>query len=162
MAIFVPGMKCVLCGLPMAVSEEVVLFSPFVANKRDALFKFSDAPVHAVCLRRDPLGDRALELHEAATRNADDRTRLCAVCGQPILDPDDYLGFGLLTSDPGSVLFRFNFLHLHRSHVGQWDRYEEFRRLVEAMQSSEAWDGPRLVFEGRPKANIYWTRTPAH
>jgi hypothetical protein len=84
------------------------------------------------------------------------------VCGRPILDPDDYLGLGLLTSDPGSALFGFNFLHLHRSHVGQWDRYEEFRRLIEAMQRSEAWDGPWLVFEEKPKVDIYWTRTPAH
>jgi hypothetical protein len=30
MAIFVPGMKCVLCALPMAAREEVVLFSSFV------------------------------------------------------------------------------------------------------------------------------------
>jgi hypothetical protein len=162
MAIFVPGMKCVLCGLPMTAREEVVLFSPFVANRRDALFKFSDAPVHAACLSRDPLGDRALELHEAATLNADVRRRLCEVCERPILDPDDYLGLGLLTSDPGNALFRFNFLHLHRSHVGQWDRYQEFRRLIEAMQRSEAWDGPRLVFEEKPNADIYWTRTPAH
>jgi hypothetical protein len=162
MALFVSGVKCVLCGLPMAADEEVVMFSPFVANKRDPLFRFSDAPVHAACLRGDPRGNRAVELHEAAMRSADIGKRLCDVCGQPISDPDDYLGLGLLTSDPGNPLFRFNFRHLHRSHIGQWERYEEFRRLVEAMQASEAWDGPRLVFADRPKAEIHWTRAPAN
>ena len=88
MALFVPGMKCPLCGLPMVAREEVVMFPSFVANRKDPLFRFSDALMHAACIERDPLGELAVELHNAATRNTDVRKRLCDACGRihPVVD----------------------------------------------------------------------------
>jgi hypothetical protein len=161
MAVFVPGMKCTLCGLPMSAGDETVLFPPFVANRHDPLFKFSDAAVHALCLERDPLGSLASELRSAASRNADVSRRRCEACGELVSSPDDYVGFGLLTSNPASVLFPFNFVHLHRTHVGRWSRFQEFSRAIAALQESEGWEGPRLVVSRRPHPDIRWEQAAA-
>lgn len=40
MAILIPGMPCSVCGKSMNGDEEMVLFSPFVANRKDPLFVY--------------------------------------------------------------------------------------------------------------------------
>ena len=57
MAIFVPGMKCPLCGLVITRDQAKRLFPPFAKSPDDPLFIFSDATVHADCLLRDPRAD---------------------------------------------------------------------------------------------------------
>lgn len=146
MAVFVPGTRCPICGLQMTTDDEIVMFSPFVANRLDPVFTFSDAAFHATCFAQHPLSAQAMEWHEESKRSVQPGNRICAVCGEPILDPDDYFGTGLLTSDRANPLFEFNFVLLHRSHAGQWNRLGEFRRRVEEVQASDAWKGPKLVF----------------
>lgn len=137
------------------------MFSPFLANKRDPLFKFSDASVHTSCVGRDPVGHMAIELQGAVEQHARVTKRVCTVCQQPILNLDEYVGLGVLTSDRRSPLFPFNFLHFHREHIGQWPRYQEFRRLMDTVQSSDAWDGPLLIFTDEPQPSFQWSHAPA-
>jgi hypothetical protein len=145
MAILVPGMRCPLCYLPMMAGDKLASFPPFVANKKDPLIFFSDAVFHAHCFRAHPLADRATDRYEAIKAHLGPGRRLCAACAQPIINPDDYFTAGHLTDNPSSPLFEFNYVQLHRSHFGRWDKFPTFRRLVEEFQSSDAWDGRPIL-----------------
>ena len=144
MAMFVPGMVCSICGKPMEEADKVVMFPPFVANRIDPLYQFSDSVFHAVCFGSHPLAKRASEIVETMQQRLQPGRRFCAACGEPILDPDDYFTSGYLTGDPNNRLFEYNYIQLHRSHLGEWSEFSEFRRLVEEYQSSDEWEGPRL------------------
>lgn len=162
MALFVPGMLCRLCGQPMTAEHEIVMFRPFVPNERDPLFQFSDVVLHASCFRQHPLSEKAVKLHERAIQSSRPGNRVCIVCGQAILAPDDYFGAGLVSSNPASPLFEFNFVQLHCSHLSQWDRFEDFRRLVSRIQDSDAWEGPRIAFGSPPHRDLRWVAAPSH
>lgn len=156
MSLFIPGTPCSLCGTPMNSATDVVMFSPFVADRSDPLFVFSDATVHAACFTRHPLSEEARKWHDEAARHIGSDERVCAACGNPIVDPDDYFGTGLLTRDTASSLFEFNFVHLHRSHAGSWKHFDEFRRRIETAHASGSWKGPNIVFGKEPGASVNW------
>jgi hypothetical protein len=140
----------------MTTSGEVIMFSPFVVNRSDPLFVFSDAAVHVACFARHPLSEEASRWQEEAMRHGKPITRTCAACSEPILEPDDYFCTGLLARDAADPLREFNFVHLHRSHARSWDRFDEFRRRMETAQASGAWHGPRLVFSVTPAESVRW------
>lgn len=123
MALSVPGMPCRLCGKAMAAASEIITFSPFVADRSDPLVVFSDAAVHAACFARHALAEEATKWHDEALRHGKPPL-LCAACGAPILDPDDYFGTGLVTRDASSPLYELNFVHLHKGHVRSWERFD--------------------------------------
>lgn len=150
MAIFVPGMPCPLCGMPVGRADEVIAFPPFIADRSDPLFLFSDAAMHATCFTQHRLAKEATEWHAEVRRRGLVSNSVCAACGNRILDPDDYFGTGLLARDPSNPLHEFNFVHLHRSHAGTWNRFDEFRRRMARADASGAWQGPRLVFGAKP------------
>lgn len=156
MALFVSGMACPVCGKSMTASGDVLMFSPFVADRSDPLFVFSDAVVHTACFARHPLSEQATYWHDEAVRNRKAAQRICAACGKAVLDPDDYFGTGLLTRAPDNPLYDFNFVHLHRSHADTWRRFGEFRRSMEAAFASGTWQGPRLVFGTAPAETVRW------
>lgn len=156
MALFVSGMPCPLCGKPMTAAGEVIMFSPFVANRSDPLFVFSDAIMHAACFARHALSEQATKWHDEALRHRKPTDRLCAACSKPILEPDDYFGTGLLTRDAASPLYEFNFVHLHQGHAGSWKRSDEFRKQMESAGASGVWQGPKLVFGTRPAEKVRW------
>jgi hypothetical protein len=142
--------------MPMTARTELVMFSPLLADRADPLFIFSDATMHATCFARHPLSRQATKWQDEARRSGEPRNRICAVCGRPVLDPDDYFGTGLLTSVAANPLYEFNFVHLHRSHAGQWKRLDELRRRMEQAEASGAWQGPRLVFDATPSRAVRW------
>lgn len=146
MAIFFQGAICNLCGLPINAAADAAMFSPFVSDRADPLFVFSDSVAHAVCLERHPLSADATHWHAEAVRNRTTAMKVCEVCGKSIQDPDDYFGTGLLSRSVDSPLFEYNFAHVHQSHLDQWPRYEEFRRCMEATQAEGGWQGPTLEF----------------
>jgi hypothetical protein len=115
------------------------------------LFVFSDAALHRRCVHNHPLAGHALKQHAEAQEQGKPERRRCVVCGERIQDPDDYFGTGLLTGNPSSKAFEFNYLHVHRSHFSDWARAKTFRSAVEELCSSTAWEGPRIDFEPGPK-----------
>jgi hypothetical protein len=146
MAIFIPGMECALCEIPVRSGDEAVMFSAFVADRSDPLFIFSDSVVHASCFARHPLSAEALRWQGETVRRGTPTARICVACGRPILDPDDYFTTGLLSRAPDNPLFEFNFLHLHQSHTESWPRFDEFRRRIEAAQAEGGQRrGPTLI-----------------
>jgi hypothetical protein len=157
MAVFFHGMTCPLCGLPVGSLSEAAMFSPFVADRSDPLFLFSDCVVHASCLSRHPLSVEATRWHDEAVRHRKVSDQVCSACGRPVLDPDDYFATGLLARAADNPLFEFNFLYFHRSHADSWPRFDEFRRLMEAAQAEGGqWRGPTLVFGTTPPRTLRW------
>jgi len=156
MAIFVPGMPCSLCQRPITATDDVVMFSPFVADCSDPLSVFSDAIAHTSCFVQHPLSTEATKWHDEATRQRESAARVCVVCTKPIADPDDYFGTGLLSRDPATPLFDFNHVHLHRSHAARWIRFEELRRLMDNAQASGSWQGPALVINTTQGEKVRW------
>jgi len=148
---------CASCAKPLQQGENTVSFSPFVANRRDALYRFSDAAFHRRCFDQEPLAEEALRRSEEVRARGGPGHRRCMVCGGEIRAPDDHFALGFLTDDEANPVFEFNYLHLHRSHFDRWDRSAVFRRCIEAFQTSEAWEGPMVTFDPLPS----WAAPPA-
>lgn len=100
MAIFIPGITCLLCGKPVLSAAEAVTFCPFVGDRADPLFVFSDAVVHVSCFARHPLSAEATRWHDEALRHRKVADQPCSACGRPVVDPDDFFATGLLTRAP--------------------------------------------------------------
>jgi hypothetical protein len=91
---------------------------------------FSDAAFHQACVDAHPDGDAARKRAAEVREHSSPYGRTCAVCGEQILDPDDYLGFGYLSGDTGLAASGFNYVHLHRSHIsGGGISAQLFKRL---------------------------------
>jgi len=131
---------CCLCGEPIA-GEPASGFRHFVRNRNDPLAVFSDAPFHRRCFSVHPLRDQVLE--RLAYRERKMKSRVCVVCGENI--KDDWYTTDYLTDEPASPLFRFNYVHCHRSHLHLWNQYEVFRGLVEEFVRSGKYDGPPIL-----------------
>lgn len=156
MAVFIHGVPCALCGNPVDTAEDAVAFAPFVGNRADPLFIFSDAVVHPECLERHPLGARAREMHMETIASNCPQKRICLVCGRTIDDPDDYFGTGMLSSDPVDPLTEFNNVHLHVSHAASWPRLPELRRIIQERERTGAWQGARLSLS--EERGVRWAR----
>lgn len=143
-------MKCRFCGLPMEANEEIVLFAPFVANRRDPLFVISDGVFHRNCFKRHPLANQAIQRQENVLKLGGYERLRCIVCNERITNPDDYFCVGFLTDDIGKPIFKFNYLQFHLSHFTMWADAAEFQRLVTEFLSSDAWEGPQLKFAPLP------------
>ena len=151
MAVFVPGMICPFCRKAISRSDDIIMFPPFVPNRRDPLYLFNDAVLHRACCEDHPLSKKATVCAEEARSHSRPGNRRCIVCNGDILDPDDYFSVGFLTDDSSSPAFAFNNLQLHRSHFLQWDRAAEFRQAVQQRQESEVWEGPKIIFDPMPR-----------
>src|ERR1044071_7143591 len=92
MSILVRGSsRCPLCGDVIGPDDQAILFPVFVANELDPLWLFNDIAVHEKCIDQHPLGRSALDRLSRYEKAMRLRTRRCAVCGEVITNPDDYL-----------------------------------------------------------------------
>lgn len=156
MALFIPGMPCIVCGQPMMASGDVMMFAAFVANRADPIFEFSDAAIHKTCFDQHPLSMEAKRWHDEAIHRAGPGKRICVVCGAVITEPDDYFGTGLLSHDASSPLFEYNFVHLHRSHAARWSGLHKLQERIAAAHSSGTWQGSMLRFGSPPTDAVRW------
>lgn len=145
MALLISGKTvCPICGNVIGRDNKVVIFPPFVANELDPLFLFSDAAFHEECFSRHPLANMALALFKEMDAKSQPSDRRCVVCTQSINDPDDYVGFGHLTSDESEPLFVYNFSQFHQSCLGRWPDRAKAKRLLQELVSSKGWKGRSL------------------
>lgn len=147
MVLFVRGMKCGICGDPIREGEPLAGFPPFVPNRLDPLFMFSDGVFHQSCLEDHPLGSEALAQYAELRERLAPERRICASCGKRIDDPDDYFSTARLVGDSSHPLYRFNFLQLHKRCFGSWPHTAELKRLLSALEASGAWESSSLVSE---------------
>ena len=150
MALFISGMECSLCCQPITNENELIAFGPFVANRRDPLYVFSDAVFHRACFERHSLSEKAIQRHKDVVQHGGYERLRCVVCNEIITDPDEYFYVGFLTDDPTNPLFEFNYIQFHVSHFLSWNRAADFQRLVTEFFSSDGWKGPQLKFDPLP------------
>jgi len=146
MAIVLCGMtKCRICGSVIERGDDVVPFPHVVLNEADPLHALSDAACHRSCLNGDPLGVRMCEVSEQYLAKAGPGKRACAACNIEVRDPDDYLFICYLADPADDPLGRFNWTHLHKSHISGWAQAGEFLMLAKATLSKGHWQGAALA-----------------
>ncbi len=145
MALLLRGITdCPLCGNVIEDADEAVLFPPFVLNEIDPLYPLSDTACHRSCLSACPLGPPMLAAVDVLLAGTGPGKRLCAVCGVEARDPDDYLWIGYLGDVSTEPLGRFNYTHLHASHISDWELRDEFLALAKATIDRGRWRGKTL------------------
>lgn len=130
MALVVLGeSKCSLCGGLLEHADDIVSFPAFVVVETDPIYRFSDGAFHRACFDAHPLSELVASRFSEWRQSTGPGRRICAVCGEEITDPDDYLLIEHISPDTDSPLHQFNYTHLHRSHVCEW----EDRQLLVAL-----------------------------
>jgi hypothetical protein len=136
--------ECAICHSVIEDTDDVLLFPHIIVNVRDPLFRLSDQACHSDCVSSDSEGRRMLAVFEESLLRSGPGHRECAVCQQQIIDPDDYFPFGHLTDDKASLLFKFNYTHLHRSHISKWYDAALFLAAARSYIDSGLWGGGTL------------------
>lgn len=134
---------CSICGKPLLNGDGIVTFSPFVANEADPLYFFSDGAFHERCFTEDPRASAAQERFNELQKRTAPGARKCAVCGEEIRDPGDYLSFGYIAADPRDIR-PLNYLQFHRRHLPSWSGLRAAHAAIRELEGSEAWQGPGL------------------
>jgi hypothetical protein len=81
---------------------------------------------------------------EEAQQRSAPKSRICFICGEQIIDPDDYLGLGYLIDDRNHPLHRFNYAHFHRSCLKKWPGARNLAADLEKLDESGEWQGEGL------------------
>lgn len=139
--------SCAICAKVIERGDEAVLFPDVVLNEKDPLFALSDAACHAACVNGDARGRAMLAAADTHLRNTGPGKRACAACGGEILDPDDYLLIPRL-GDSTDPLGKFNYTHLHASHIRDWKQADAFLTAAKAAIDAGRWRGralPKLI-----------------
>jgi hypothetical protein len=127
MAILIRGKTiCRLCGCVIGAQDDVAMFPAFISNELDPLRLFDDGAFHASCFAEHVLAANMNTRFREFERQP--RPPRCAVCGEQILVPAEYVDVGHLTSDPKDALFEFNYLRFHRSHLRAWPKRIRLRQ----------------------------------
>lgn len=146
MAILLRGKTvCKVCGQLIRGGDEVVLFPHIIANEAHPLHRLSDASCHLDCAKKSEDATKLVTLVEEHYSRTGPGQRKCQVCGEEILDPDDCLALGYLGDSALDPIGRFNFTHLHKSHVADWKPAAEFLALAQAAIDEGRWKGPTLA-----------------
>jgi len=144
MSLFIPGMKCSLCGHSIGKDDQTIAFGSFVPNEMDPLWIFNDKTFHASCFYSHPLSVKASVRYEEFRENMFSNKKICSICNDEISDPDDYFGFFYLTDKIGHPLYRYNYTHLHRSCMNSWPELPQIYNLLEEFRNSGEWVGKAL------------------
>jgi hypothetical protein len=139
MAIIMRGKtSCSICGQVINDADDIVAFSPFMANDADPLSVFNDAAYHAECFAVHPLAQRCRSVYDDTRTRLGPGQRICCVCGEEIDNVDEYFTFGCLTSDDDSAFHKFNWVQLHRSCITSWRSFDDITTLLdEGLHSGE-------------------------
>jgi hypothetical protein len=145
MAVFIVGRTCCpLCERVIKEGEDIISFSPFVANQLDPLWIFSDGVFHADCFHREPLSHKALERYQEIRRRLGPGNRFCVVCEEEIKDPDNYFTLGYLTEDESEPLYKYNYTQVHRSCLSNWPELSRVFAEIDKFNISGKWEGDAL------------------
>ena len=142
MAIFVEGMKCSICNQLIMHEEEKINLPPFISNKNDSLFMFSDAVFHMHCFSNHVLAEKVKNRFNEFKMASGQK--VCLICNKKIENPDEYLGLGFLADNINSPLFRYNYKHFHNYCLSTWTKLPEFYQHLKELHVSGEWGGGGL------------------
>jgi hypothetical protein len=141
MSILIRGSsRCPFCGDVIAADDEAMLFPVFVANELDSAWAFDDIAAHSKCVFEHPLGRHATKLLNEYEDAMQSRTRRCEVCGEVIVNPDDYLMIVRL-GDVDDPLHGLSFTELHTSHLSRWPYASSVLTELEGRRQAGTWAG---------------------
>jgi hypothetical protein len=145
MALVIRGKTiCRICGKVIGKDDEVAAFPAFVGNQKDPFYRFNDGAFHQSCFEALPESEAFNRRYREMLEHSGPGHRACSVCGEQIMNPDDYFGFGFLTDAANDPLSEFNYVHLHRSHIKDWPVLDRAVRLIEELNQSGCWEGSGL------------------
>ncbi len=140
MALILVGKStCFLCDNVITEDTPYRGFPHFVPNRNDELFVFSDSPVHIDCVNVAPNGEKANRYANEFVKFTRPENRKCVVTGELITKYEDHVIIGYLTSDETSPLHQFNFTHIHRNNLAQWESRLQLLSLLLALKESDSW-----------------------
>jgi hypothetical protein len=116
--------KCSVCGKLLDEIDEVEMFPSFVSNVNDPLFIFSDRGVHVSCLNTHILVDEIRYYRDEFYNSLQDE--IFDVSGRTIANPRNLVAVGLLTSDKGEELYKYNFLKIDKGNIPYWKDRRHF------------------------------------
>lgn len=131
---------CAICNELLEGSTGIVGFPHFISNKKDKLYKFSEAGVHVACLHTDPLANElklTLALYDAILLKEEEEID---ITGNPINDPAQLIAIGFLTTDTSEALFNYNFLDISRENIDKWDDRAHFLQTAKAFIHDGKWE----------------------
>ncbi len=136
MAIIIEGQStCPVCKAPLG-AEDFTAFPHFMANAKDPLFIFSDQGVHLSCQGTHPLGAKAIAFRDWFGRTLAEERR-SYITGES--NPKNRIAVSALTSDSEEVLYRFNFITLYKSEIGNWAEKNKFIEIAEQFLAEKKW-----------------------
>ena len=123
--LFVGKTQCPVCCEIIKSVHDAIGLPPFVFNPSSPLFKLSDSSLHKKCYQKLLSTPKVGQVLNLLSDFHKPENRICQVCDEQILEPEDYIGWAYL-ADEDSPLYQFNFQHFHRDHIKEWSRLEEF------------------------------------
>jgi hypothetical protein len=136
--------KCGFCGAVIEDGQQATTFGHFVGNESDPLAIFNDGAFHLGCFRNHPLADKAQKRSEELLQRLAPGNRVCVVCNEQIMDPDDYFTLYYLTDNPSDPLYDYNYTQAHSSCLPKWAALRRVSKLVKDLHLSGSWRGNAL------------------
>lgn len=136
--IFTGNTKCRICGEVLQEDDDICGFPAFLSNPKDVLYFFSDGAFHRSCAEKHPLGRKVMEIVEEVTQTPP-AEKICEISGKPVDTIENFMYFGVLTSDEKEELYKFNFVTLNKRYLSQWKRREEFIRVATKFRDEGKW-----------------------
>ena len=138
--LFLDLTKCSICGKVIKDTQKAYSFYPFIQNKKDPFFIFSDASFHLECLQQHPLGLTAISFGEQLIFETRPVNRRCKIDNEIISDYKDYIFFDLLSSNKEDDIYRFNFTTLNRNNLDKWKDRDQFLEVAGKMIREDKWE----------------------
>ena len=138
MAIFISGTKCKTCGKTIDNVTDAVLFPAFIINEVDPLIVFNDSAMHRVCFSKHPDNSRVTELLRQLECKINSQNRVCDLCHNRIMDPDDYLLHACLSSRRDE-LSEYNCKQYHKSCFVGSILQKRIKALINKLKDDGLW-----------------------
>lgn len=143
--------KCPLCGEIMnGATDNLVGFSPFIANMNDPLFIFHDGIFHEECVKAHPLFPSLMKRYNDK-RRISLKEKHCAYCHQgftmeEVVKRNDFWGVPYI-SYANPELEKFDYIELHKHCMSKYEYIHELYDALCKINSEGWWGGPILKYE---------------
>lgn len=136
--------RCWICGGVLQAEDSIVMFPPFVGNRNDPMYPFSDSALHEGCFDAHPL---AADVRNRVDQATPASARTCHLCRRDLTDLDDWFGLPAFGSVTDRLLQRVSAAQFHLSCLRAWPERTELGRRLRETYVQENWDWPGLLRE---------------
>jgi hypothetical protein len=130
---------CPICLWPIREGDDYYDFPPFIANTKEPLYFFNDRTFHVKCLKQTKKGETAKAYAESFIEKVKPSNRRCIIGGNLITEFESHIFIDLLTSDQKSFLHQFNFAHIDKKNLANWQKREELISELVKLYRSDMW-----------------------